>query len=128
MRKTLVILTILFSALGLRAQDVHQTMADALASGNVASMSAMFDAKVDLTIRGKENSYSKAQAEQIVRDFFARNQAKGYQEVHRGNSKDGAQYSIGSLTTATGSYRTYVLLKSVGGKMRVQQLRIEGND
>lgn len=110
------------------AQDAQQAVANAFATGNVAAMSEHFDAKVDLTLRGKENSYSKAQAEQMVRDFFARNQAKSYQEVHRGNSKDGALYSIGSLTTAGGTYRTYVLMKNVGGKMRVQQLRIETNE
>lgn len=110
------------------AQDAQQAIASAFANGNVAAMSEHFDAKVDLTLRGKENSYSKAQAEQMVRDFFARNQAKSYQEVHRGNSKDGAQYSIGSLTTAGGTFRTYVLMKNVGGKMRVQQLRIETNE
>jgi hypothetical protein len=78
-----------------------------------------------MAVLNKENSYSRAQAELIVKDFFDKNKVNSYQVIHRGRSRDGAQYAIGSLTTATGTYRTYVLTKGEGDKARIQQLRFE---
>ena len=96
--------------------------------GNYKELSKHFDTKVELTIGTKEASYSKAQAELIVKDFFSNDKVTNYQVIHRGKSPDGAQYAIGTLTTANTTYRTYVLTKDVNGVLRVQQLRFEAND
>lgn len=96
--------------------------------GNYKELSKFFDTKVELTILTKENSYSKAQAELIIKDFFSKDKVSGYQVIHQGKSRDGAQYAIGTLTTATTSYRTYVLTKTVKGNTRIQQLRFEASE
>jgi len=107
------------------AQSADESISAAIKVGNFKEVSRFLDAKVDMAILSKENSYSKAQAELIIKDFFAKNTVSGYQVIHRGRSRDGAQYSIGSLTTSTGTYRTYVLTKGEGDKTRIQQLRFE---
>ena len=110
------------------AQNVNETINSAIKLGNYKELSKHFDTKVELTIGAKEDSYSKAQAELIVKDFFAKRKVSNYQVIHKGKSPDGAQYAIGTLTTAGGSYRTYVLTKDVNGAIRIQQLRFEEND
>lgn len=110
------------------AQDSNETISTAIKLGNYKELSKHFDTKVELTIATKEDSYSKAQAELIVKDFFAKDKVTNYQVIHKGKSPDGAQYAIGSLTTAKTTYRTYVLTKDVNGKLRIQQLRFEDND
>lgn len=107
------------------AQTVDENISTAIKVGNFKELARYFDVKVDMAVLNKENSYSKAQAELIVKDFFDKNKVSGYQVIHRGRSRDGAQYAIGSLTTATGTYRTYVLTKGEGDKTRIQQLRFE---
>ena len=110
------------------AQNVNETITSAIKLGNYKELSKHFDTKVELTIATKEDSYSKAQAELIVKNFFTKDKVTNYQVIHRGKSPDGAQYAIGTLTTTTGSYRTYVLTKEVSGTLRIQQLRFESND
>lgn len=110
------------------AQDVNETISSAIKLGNYKELSKHFDTKVQLTIGAKEDSYSKAQAELIVKDFFAKDKVTNYQVIHKGKSPDGAQYAIGTLTTAQGAFRTYVLTKDVNGAIRVQQLRFEESD
>jgi len=112
-----------FSAANAQNQEEH--IASALRVGNHKELARHFDTKVDMAVLNKENSYSKAQAELIIKEFFEKNRVSGYQVIHRGKSRDGAQYAIGSLTTATGTYRTYVLTKGEGDKARIQQLRFE---
>ena len=107
------------------AQTADESITNAIKLGNYKEVSKYFDAKVDMAVLNKENSYSKAQAELIIKDFFAKNKVSGYQIIHRGKSRDGAQYAIGSLITGTGTYRTYVLTKGEGDKTRIQHLRFE---
>lgn len=110
------------------AQDANETINSAIKLGNYKELSKFFDTKVELSISNKEDSYSKAQAELIIKDFFTKDKVSGYQVIHRGKSPDGAQYAIGTLTTSKGSYRTYVLTKEVGGALRIQQFRIEPSE
>jgi len=119
-----------FLCLGLSitfAQNTDETISAAIKLGNYKELSKHFDTKVDLTIATKEDSYSKAQAELIVKDFFSKDKVTNYQVIHRGKSPDGAKYAIGTLTTANNQFRTYVLTKDVGGNLRIQQLRFEAN-
>lgn len=119
-----VLLTIVLSAAVL-AQSVDENIAAAIRVGNHKELARYFDVKVDMAVLNKENSYSKAQAELIIKDFFEKNKVTNYLVIHRGRSRDGAQYAIGSLTTANGTFRTYVLTKGEGDKARIQQLRFE---
>ena len=129
MKKFTSILLAAFLAISVGfAQNANETISSAIKLGNYKELSKYFDTKVELTIGAKEDSYSKAQAELIVKDFFAKDKVTNYQVIHKGKSPDGAQYAIGTLTTAKGVFRTYVLTKDVNGAIRIQQLRFEEND
>jgi hypothetical protein len=129
MRTISSILTVLLLSVTLAfAQSDDANITSAMKLGNYKELSKFFDTKVELTILTKENSYSKAQAELIIKDFFSKDKVSGYQVIHQGKSRDGAQYAIGTLTTATTSYRTYVLTKTVNGNTRIQQLRFEASE
>lgn len=129
MKKITSILLMMFLSVGFGfAQNADKTINTAMKLGNHKELSKHFDTKVDLTILTKENSYSKAQAELIIKKFFASGKVSNYQVIHRGKSRDGASYAIGTLTTASRTYRTYVLTKKVNGHVRIQQLRFEASE
>jgi hypothetical protein len=121
---TTFFLSILITAASF-AQSVDENITNAIRVGSFKDVSRYLDAKVDMAVLSKENSYSKSQAEVIIKNFFEKNKVSGYQVIHRGKSRDGAQYVIGSLVTSTGTYRTYVLTKGEGDKAKIQQLRFE---
>ncbi len=129
MKKLTSIIALLFLVISVGfGQNANETISSAIKLGNYKELSKHFDTKVELTIASKEDSYSKAQAELIVKEFFSKEKVTNYKVIHKGKSPDGAQYAIGTLTTASGTYRTYVLTKEVNGSLRVQQLRFEDND
>ena len=115
-----------FFSLNLLGQNVEENIGNAIKVGNSKALSAHFGPKVDLTIKDKEDNYSKAQAELILKDFFAKNPVTDYKVIHQGE-KNGAQYFIGSLSTGQGNYRTYLLIRTEKDVKRVQQLRIEAS-
>ncbi|MBK9320220.1 MAG: DUF4783 domain-containing protein [Bacteroidetes bacterium] len=96
--------------------DLLDDIANALRSGDAKSVSKYFGNSVDLTIITQEEVYSKVQAEQVLRDFFSKNQPRSFTIIHKGESKEGARYAIGSLITTQGvSYRTYFISNSKAG-------------
>jgi len=126
MKKFITILSIIALSIGnVYAQhDILDDIANALRSGDARSVSKYFGNTVDLTIILQEEVYSKVQAEQILKDFFAKNQARSYSIIHKGESKEGARYAIGSLVTSTGqTYRTYFYIKQQGNTAVIQELR-----
>lgn len=96
----------------------------ALRSGNSSQLSVYFDDNVELTLPDKSDSYSKAQAQLIVKDFFGNNGVKGFELKHKGDSP-GGHFCIGTLQTNAGNFRTNVFMKTKNGKEVVKEIRFQ---
>ncbi|HLG39745.1 MAG TPA: DUF4783 domain-containing protein [Chitinophagaceae bacterium] len=96
----------------------------ALRSGDAAGMSKYFDDNIELTLPVKSDSYSKAQAQVILKDFFGNNGVKGFELKHKGDSP-GGHYCIGTLQTKSGNFRAHVFMKTKGNKDVVKELRFQ---
>ncbi len=108
------------------ALDVFDEIANSIRSGDAKQLSTYFGPTLDLTIINREDVYSKAQAEQVIKDFFSKNTPKSFTVIHKGSSPEGNQYAIGNLVTMTGkTYRTSFYFKNTGGKNVLMELRIE---
>ena len=109
--------------------DISDDVASAVKTGNAGNVAKFFSASVDLKILDKEDVYSKAQAELILKDFFAKNAIKSFAVIHKGTSKNGDQFTIGTYESTSGKkFRTYFLFKKEGAGLTVQQLRFEAQD
>ena len=96
----------------------------AMRSGNSGQVAKFFDNNVEISMPDKSNSYSKSQAELVLKDFFVNNPVKGFAVIHKGENA-GSQYCIGTLQTRTGSYRTTIFMKQKGDGQVLQELRFE---
>jgi hypothetical protein len=120
----MILLTITLSVQS--AFDIYENISNAIRNGNSSEISNFFNTNVDLTIGNQEEVYSKAQAEQVLKDFFVKNTPRSFTLIHQGLSKEGAKYAIGNLTTQQGNnYRTYFFIKQVGRSEFIQELRFE---
>ena len=109
--------------------DMADDVASAVKTGNAANVSKYFSANVDLKILDEEDIYSKAQAELILKDFFAKNPIKSFAVMHKGTSKSGDQFAIGTYETTGGKkFRSYFLFKKDGSGLSIQQLRFEAQN
>lgn len=95
-----------------------------LKSGNVTQIAKYFDRTVEIALPEKTNSYSKSQAEMILRDFLGNENVRAFQVIHKGNN-GGSQYVVGKLVTQKSSYRTTVLMKLKGDRQVLQEIRFE---
>src|SRR5205823_1385917 len=73
----------------------------AMKTGNANQLSKYFDNTVEITLPDKSNSYSKSQAELVLKDFFNTSMVKDFEVLHKGDNA-GSQYCIGTLQTRNG--------------------------
>jgi hypothetical protein len=121
---TSLMITIALVLSSFTTQNTIDNVISALRSGNASELSKYFDDNVELTLPDKSDSYSKAQAQQIVRDFFSNNNVKGFDLKHKGDSP-GGHFCIGTLQTGAGNFRTNVFLKSKNGREVVKEIRFQ---
>lgn len=96
----------------------------ALRGGNATELARYVDDNIEISLPGKSNSYSKAQAVMVLQDFFANNAVRNFEVKHKGDHS-GSMFCIGSLTTRSGSYRTTVFMKSKNGRQLVREIRFQ---
>jgi hypothetical protein len=82
------------------------------------------DENVEITLPDKSNSYSKAQAILILKDFFDNNEVKTFEVKHKGD-QNGGQFCVGTLQTKSGNYRTTIFMKTASGKDFIKTLRFQ---
>lgn len=119
----LVSLVIICSSSHVQAQIPDEIILS-LGSGNAKVLSKYFNTNIDLVVLENDNVYSKAQAQQIVGNFFATYTPISFEVIHN-SGKEGANYVIGNLKTKSITFRVNFLLKKENGKEYIHQLRIE---
>ncbi|MFV0378328.1 MAG: DUF4783 domain-containing protein [Mangrovibacterium sp.] len=123
LKKGLVVAAMVFSSLWVSAQ-IPDDLVASLRSGNAAALSGYFNQNIELFVLDQDDVYSRAQAQQIVSNFFEQYKATGFSIIHQ-SGKEEMKYAIGNLTTNKGSFRVSFLVKNDGGKPVIHQLRIE---
>ena len=94
-------------------------------TGDASAIAKNFEGNVEITIKTGTTSYSKSQAEMVLKNFFASHKPKTFAVAHEGTSPQGSKYFIGSLTSSAGNYRTYVYAKTVKNELFIQEIRFE---
>ena len=94
----------------------------AMRSGNINTLSRYLDSRVDISLPEKSDTYSKSQAEMIIRDFFNTNVVRNFFIKNKGEN-GGSEFCIGLLQTRNGDYRTTLFIKQKGDKLLLQELR-----
>ena len=128
-RNTVIVLLVLWAAslAGLPAfsqgagkviEDVRET----IKTGSAKELSKFLSQTVDITIDGKVGSYSKAQAEFVLRDFFKAHPPNEFNVLHQGSSKGGQPFAIGQYKSGAEVYRVWMNIKSVDKSQLIQEI------
>ena len=102
-RRIIIYTGLAFCFLGLNTSlfgqgDVISQVKSALNTGSSKELVKYLDKTSDIDIEGEKASYSKTQAEVILKDFFRSYPPTNFQIIHQGASKAGSPYVIGQYS------------------------------
>jgi Asp-tRNA(Asn)/Glu-tRNA(Gln) amidotransferase C subunit len=109
------------------AQPKMDDVVNMLNTNNIENIVKYFDNVVDITLDNNQSTYSKSQAEMVIRNFFNKNDVSGFKIILNGNSSDDqAFYLIGDMkTNGHGQYKVYLFFKIKGKEHLLQEMKIE---
>lgn len=108
----LAIVCLISSIQSVKAQDdVINNVKLAMKTGSSKELSQYFGSIVELNFDGEKSSYSKSQAEFVLKDFFKKNPPVDFEYIHQGSSKQGFRYVIGNYSIENSSFRIWILFK-----------------
>ena len=105
-------------------EDVLKNVSTAMKAGSAKELVKYFHSVVEINIDGERSNYSQTQAEVVIRDFFQKNPARGFEYIHEGASKEGLSYTIGKYSYQEGSYRVVMFIKKFGDSYAVDTFNL----
>ena len=102
-----------------------EDMVNAIKNNRVEDMVKYFDNIVPITINNTQSTYSRNQAEVVLKDFFEKNTPKDFLIMDNGSPNNSSKFIIGSLVTPSGTkYNVYILMKLKNSDYMLQEIKM----
>ncbi len=125
MKSKMWVFTVVFALIASLASaqaDIFSPMKDALKAGNAKEMVKHLNQSVDINLEGEVNTYSKAQAEFVLRDFFKKYPVSDFTIEHTGSSKNGLQYAIGNYKSNKDQFNVLIRVKQAANVYLIHEI------
>lgn len=120
---SIVFVVLSFQAVSVMAQaDVINQVKETIQAGSAKELSKYLNQTVDVTLEGTVQSYSKAQAEFVFRDFFKQHPPVEFNIIHQGSSRGGQPFAIGQYKSGAETYRVFMKIKPVNNQQLVHEI------
>ncbi len=113
---------VLISQLMWAQADIFAPIKDALKAGSAKELVKHVNQSVDINLEGEVNTYSKAQSEFVLRDFFKKYPASDFTIEHTGSSKSGLQYAIGNYKSNNDQFNVLIRVKQSGNVYLIHEI------
>jgi Domain of unknown function (DUF4783) len=105
-----------------QTEGVIDDVKETIKTGSAKELSKHLNQTVDVTIEGKVENYSKAQAEFVLRDFFKAHPPSEFNVIHQGSSKGGQPFAIGQYKSGSDTYRVWMKIKTVDKTQLIHEI------
>lgn len=122
---TLLLTLFLWASPGIPADAPYSSVQTAFKSGNASSLSSMCKDKCLINILDDERVYSKSQATQVLKSFFAKNPATSFSFIHKGSGSSEGAFGIGTYKSKGNEFRVTVHFKKISGSFKIESISIE---
>lgn len=102
--------------------DVIGQVKETIKAGSAKELSKYLYQTVDVTIEGNPQSYSKAQAEFVFRDFFKQHPPSEFTIIHQGSSRGGQPFAIGQYKSGADTYRVFMKIKAANNQQLMHEI------
>lgn len=113
MRLILLLLLLSTTQFAYSQSVVINNVRASLKTGSSKELVKNFNNMVELNFDGEKSSYSRTQAEFVLKDFFKKYPPTNFEYIHQGASQQGLTYVIGKYTFEGGSFRVLMYIKKI---------------
>jgi hypothetical protein len=124
MKHILMVLVVLVgtSVPGWAQPEIFNPARDAIKKGDVTALVKTFAVSVDINLEGNISTYSKAQSEFVLKEFFKKHPVTDFAIMHTGSSKGGLQFAVGRYLTGGEVYTVLIRVRQVGDTYLVHEI------
>ncbi len=102
--------------------DIVSQVKETIKAGSAKELARYLHQSVDINVEGKQENYSKAQAEFVLRDFFKAHAPSDFSIIHQGSSKSGQPFAIGQYKSNAENYRVFMKIKTVNDQPLIHEI------
>jgi hypothetical protein len=103
--------------------DIINQVKETIKAGSAKELSRYLNQTVEVSIEDKVQSYSKVQAELVLRDFFRQHPISEFSIIHQGSSKNGQLFALGQFKSGPETFRVFIKFKSVSNEQMLDEIR-----
>jgi len=105
--------------------DIIDDLSSYFKAGNSKEIAKNFAPTIELIIIDEEDVYSKAQGEQILKDFFNKHAPVKTSIFHRINNSQNYRFGVILVSTSKETFRVSITMKKFNTAFLITELRIE---
>jgi len=105
--------------------DIIDDLSSYFKAGNSKEIAKNFAPTIELIIIDEEDVYSKAQGEQILKDFFNKHVPVKTSIFHRINNSQNYRFGVILVSTSKETFRVSITMKKFNTAFLITELRIE---
>lgn len=102
--------------------DLFEPISEVIKAGSSKEMARFLNQNLDINIEGGVKTYSKAQAEFVLRDFFKKYPPASFNIVHTGASKGGLQFAIGRYVSGPHNFSVLMRVKKIDADYLIHEI------
>lgn len=105
--------------------DIIDDLSSYFKAGNSKEIAKNFAPTIELIIIDEEDVYSKAQGEQILKDFFNKHTPVKTSIFHRINNSQNYRFGVILVSTSKETFRVSITMKKFNTSFLITELRVE---
>jgi len=125
MKVLLFIVTLLVNTSIFNTNNILDDIGKLIIDRDAVELCKLVSDNIDLAIVDVEKTYSKSQAEEVLKSFFKSHKVKDFKVLHSGSNNKALEFAIARLVTENTSFRAYILVDKTGSSDHLIELRFE---
>ncbi len=104
----------------------YQYIVDAVAAGDINTLSNSFASQVEMDILGKKDNYSDYQAKKIIENFFKQHNPTSFKIVHKCDLDSTSFYLMGELASGGSVFELIIklVIDMESSKVKIRRIRV----
>ncbi|MBN3521314.1 DUF4783 domain-containing protein [Algoriphagus lutimaris] len=94
----------------------------AINTNSSSELAKYFESSISLNVNGQQGSYSRNQAEIVIRDFFKKNPSKGFTIVYSSETNPSLSSFIGDYLSGEGTFKVFIKVSQQDSNLKIYSL------